>query len=369
MSAMLSSAEAISADLLRYSRQMALPQVGAEGQRRLTQARVLIIGAGGLGVPVSLYLAAAGIGQITLVDHDSVELSNLQRQVIFATDDVGRPKAAAAAARLRSLNDTIQVIAICEKLSLDNVEVLVGNADLVIDCCDNFPTRYLINDFCRALGKPWLFAAVHRFRGHFALFTPETACFRCLYPEQPVTEGNCSLAGVIGTVPGLMGLWQANEAIKYLLDLPESQPGQLWNCDMLTMAMKALRLTPDPRCWCGGDRLDPWQLYQAKIRQQEPSMEQALEISWQEWSDICDTQNGGLLIDVRGEGDHRLANAGGRWVPHEDIPQLVTSLNDDQIVALYCQRGFRSLDVVKELRERGFDQVYSISGGFERWSP
>ncbi|MCK9563145.1 MAG: HesA/MoeB/ThiF family protein, partial [Bacteroidales bacterium] len=167
----------------RYGRQMLLPQVGPEGQRRLRDARVLIVGAGGLGAPVSLYLAAAGVGHITLLDGDVVELSNLQRQIIFDTASVGQPKAEAAARRLRALNPEIAVVAAPETLTAGNAEAWIAAADLVLDCCDNFPTRYLINDFCRHLGKPWLFAAVHRFRGHLALFSADTACFRCLYPR------------------------------------------------------------------------------------------------------------------------------------------------------------------------------------------
>lgn len=354
-------------ELARYSRQMALPQVGSEGQQRLGKARVLIVGAGGLGAPVSLYLAAAGVGHLTLVDGDTIELSNLQRQVIFATADVGRSKAEVAAERLQNLNDTIEVTAIHEDLGVGNVEALVGTADLVVDCCDNFATRYLINDFCRALGKPWLFAAVHQFRGHFALFTPETACFRCLYPEQPVTEGNCSLAGVMGTVPGLLGLWQANEAIKYLLDLPESRPGRLWSCDVLDPAMRAMQLTAEPDCWCSGDHLDPLRLHGQETRNRKISRDQPLEMSWQEWSKVCDSEAPTLLIDIRSEEEHGQANAGGTWVPHDDIPNRIAAAGDSGIVALYCQRGLRSLNMARELRARGFGQVYSISGGLERW--
>lgn len=344
---------------MRYSRQIALPQVGEPGQQRLLDAKVVIVGAGGLGVPVALYLAGAGVGHLTLVDDDVVDLSNLQRQVIFTADDVGHSKAERLAAHLTRLNDSIEVEAVCARLTAANIEELIGTADLVMDCCDNFATRYLINDFCRALDTPWIFAALHQFRGHFALFTSQTACFRCLYPEQPVSEGNCSLAGVLGTVPGLMGLWQANEALKYLLALPQSEPGQLWNCDVLDPGLRAIRLTADPECWCRGDAPNPLVFHSA-------GAQDALEISWQHCDELHASGLAVELIDVRAEADHRAGNAGGRCLAQEDIPPYLETLGPDIRVALYCQRGVRSLALTRELRARGFGQVVSIRGGVER---
>lgn len=347
---------------IRYSRQTVLPQVGKQGQQRLSRARVVIIGAGGLGVPVALYLAGAGVGHLTLVDDDVVDLSNLQRQVVFTTDDVGRLKAETLAAHLRRQNDTIVVHTVSERLTSQNIENVIAGADLLVDCCDNFATRYLINDFCRALGKPWIFAAVHQFRGHFALFTPETACFRCVYPTQPVTEGNCSLAGVLGTVPGLMGLWQANEALKYVLELPESRPGHLWQCDVLDLRLKPIQLTADPECWCADKTPNP------RIFHSHPAEQVGqVEIDWQAWRNLCASGEAAELIDVRDEAEHNAANVGGRWLPHDDIPRHLETLDHNIRVALYCQRGMRSLALANELRARGFKHVMSIRGGIERW--
>lgn len=344
----------------RYSRQIALPGVGEPGQQRLSDARILIVGTGGLGVPVALYLAGAGVGQITLVDDDTVELSNLQRQVIFTVDDIGRFKAECLATHLRRLNDTIKVQVVCDRLTSDNVVDLVGNADLVMDCCDNFATRYLINDFCRAFGKPWIFAALHQFRGHFALFTPQTACFRCLYPTRPVGEGNCNLAGVLGTVPGLMGMWQANEALKYLLALPESRPGQLWLCDVLKLRLQPIRLVADPECWCSRGSPDP-------LASHDHATEQSVEVDWQTWHDLCRNGAAVELIDVRDQAEHDAAHVGGRWLPHDAISGYLRTLAPRTQVALYCQRGVRSLALARELRSQGFAQVMSIRGGMERW--
>lgn len=344
----------------RYSRQMLLPQVGPEGQQRLRDARVLVVGAGGLGAPVSLYLAAAGVGHITLLDNDVVELSNLQRQIIFDTASVGQPKAVAAAQRLRALNPEITVVAAVETLTVDNAESWITSADLVLDCCDNFPTRYLINDFCHHLGTPWLFAALHQFRGHFALFSADTACFRCLYPRTPVTEGNCSLAGVMGTVPGLLGLWQANEAIKHLLRLPDSQPGHLWNCDALRSTMTAIRLVADPTCWCGQKHPDPRALHTHSLESWD---REELELTWHDWQALATDK--ALLLDVRSEQEHRAANAGGEWLAWPEITARLTQLGGKSPVGLYCQRGQRSLALARELRAQGFRQVFSIRGGLE----
>ncbi len=344
------------AELARYGRQMALPQVGEEGQRRLGASRVLIVGAGGLGAPVSLYLAAAGVGQITLVDGDRVELSNLQRQVIFTTADIGLAKAEAAARRLGLLNPDIRIQAVSQHLTAANASELIKAADLVVDCCDNFATRYLINDFCRHLGRPWLFAAVHRFRGQLALFTPDTPCFRCLYPEPPRTEGNCSLAGVLGTVPGLLGSWQANEALKFLLGLPQSQPGRLWTWDALDPRVTTMGLTREPQCPCTGEPLDPATLHGWNLSDEE------VELDWDQWRALEASAEDPLLIDVRSAVEHRAGNAGGLCLARE---QISAQLEKNRTVGLYCQRGLRSLALARELRRRGFSRVFSLRGGLQ----
>ena len=212
---------------LRYTRHIQLPQIGASGQSRLKHSRVLIVGAGGLGSPLALYLAAAGIGNITIVDGDTVEVTNLQRQILFSTNDIGQSKAAIAKAKLHALNPHIHVNAIEQHLSVDNVDGLIGESDLVVDCTDNFATRFLINDRCVQFKKPWVFASIFQFSGQCSLFTPQSACFRCLFPEPPKDAPDCNAAGVVGVLPGLLGTIEANEAIKYLAGIETTLENQL----------------------------------------------------------------------------------------------------------------------------------------------
>lgn len=252
--------ESLSAqDTERYDRHLRLPEIGLAGQRRLLASKVLLVGAGGLGSPAGLYLAAAGIGTLSLVDDDHVERSNLQRQVLHGDDDIGRPKVRSAAARLQTLNPGVRVHAIEQRLLAENACELLAGHDLVIDGADNFATRYLVNAACVQLGIPWVYGAVERFRGQVSVFVPgQGPCYRCLFPEPPPAEfaPNCSEAGVLGVLPGVIGLLQATEAIKQLLGLGQTLQGTLLNYDALRMRFDRIGLERDPACPGCADGLD-----------------------------------------------------------------------------------------------------------------
>ena len=230
---------------LRYTRHIQLPQLGAEGQARLKQSHVLIVGCGGLGSPVSLYLAAAGVGHITLIDGDTVDITNLQRQILFGTEQVGENKAESGKQRLQDLNPDIDVSTVTSHLTPENAEDLITAADLVIDCTDNFSVRYLINDLCVENKKPWLFAAIHQFKGQCALFLPEEACFRCLFPEVSADVEDCNTAGVLGVLPGILGTFQATEAIQYLAGLPTPLKNNLLLVDALDFNFQKIKIIKD----------------------------------------------------------------------------------------------------------------------------
>ncbi len=241
--------------LERYSRHLRLPQVGMHGQQRLAGARVLLVGAGGLGSPAAFYLAAAGVGRLRLVDDDRVERSNLQRQILHADAEIGQPKVESGARRLAALNPTIQVEGIRERVTAENVERLLEGVDVVIDGADNFPTRYLLNDACVKLGKPMVYGAVQQFDGQVSVFDAglrrgQAPCYRCLFPDPPPAEAapNCSEAGVLGVLPGVIGLLQAGEALKLLLGIGQSLSGRLLCFDALAMEFRELQLRPDPDC-------------------------------------------------------------------------------------------------------------------------
>ena len=251
----MSRADADDDFLDRYSRHLRLPEVGLEGQQRLAKTTMLLLGAGGLGSPAALYLAAAGVGTLRIADDDVVERSNLQRQVLHAEDRIGMPKVASAAVMLAALNPRVRVEAIAERVDSGNVERLLDGVDVVVDGADNFPVRYLLNDACVKLGKPLVYGAVHRFEGQVSVFDAGRArgvrpCYRCLFPEPPAAADapNCSEAGVLGVLPGIVGLLQAAEAIKLALGIGEPLAGRLLHFDALAMRFRETRLAPDPRC-------------------------------------------------------------------------------------------------------------------------
>lgn len=342
----------------RYDRQLLLDEVGVDGQLALRRARVLIIGAGGLGCPVGLYLAAAGVGSIGIVDGDRIERSNLHRQVAFTDADVGRGKAGVLADRLRALNPDIQVRGEQAFLRADNAAAQLAAADLVLDCSDNFATRYLINDHCLALGKPWLFAAVNGFQGSLALFAPGQPCFRCLYPAPPTRGGNCNSNGVLGTVPGLVALHQAHLALRQLLGLASDDVPRLLLLDCQLPALKALALATNPGCRCNEYPAAPPPMPgQAKQPYPDP------EIDWVRWRTLT-RQGATLLVDVRSAEEHAADNAGGLCLSRAQVEDRLRR-QPDLSVGLYCQTGRRSRLWAHALQGTGSRRVHSLRGGIE----
>ena len=354
-----------SAERLRYQRHFQLAGFSAAGQEKLKHARVLIVGVGGLGCPAAQYLAAAGVGRLTLLDADDVSLSNLQRQILFTVDDVGAPKALVAKRRLEQLNNDITITAITELLNPANAATLIAQSDLIIDCTDNFHTRFLINDVCAAYKKPWLYSSVLGFSGQLGLFAPGKACFRCVFPE--VSEvADCNQAGVLGVVPGLLGVLQATEAIKFLTDLPGSISNQLMQIDALAMSFKSIKLSRDEDCViCSG--LKGWQDNLTDYHSQGYLPEYtSRELTS---GDVARQlkNNTIVLIDVRSTQEHQQDNIGGESVPLELITSGQYCINSDQQYLFYCQSGARSMAAVIYLLNNNINNVWSLSGGLTAW--
>ena len=346
---------------LRYTRHLQLPQLGVAGQRRLKNASVLIVGAGGLGSPVSLYLAAAGVGKITIVDGDSVDLTNLQRQIAFAEAQVGQAKAECARERLLSLNNDITVTAITEHFTLSNAEPLVAAADLVLDCTDNFATRYLINDTCVRLKKPWLFASIYQFSGQCALFTPASACFRCLFPDPPQGVADCNDAGVLGVLPGLLGTLQASEAVKYLVGLPLALENTLLMVETMDVSFNKIQLAKNPTCsvcsQVGASEVDSSHYeFVCNIDSVKP-----FEISLTDFSATRDNADC-LVLDVRSDEERLGFHIGGEHIPLDVLDGQLKQLPKDKTILCYCQTGVRSHKASVLLNDAGW-QAKSLQGG------
>ncbi len=346
---------------LRYTRHIQLPQIGPEGQTRLKQSTVLIVGCGGLGSPVALYLAAAGVGHIVLVDGDSVDVTNLQRQILFDTDAVGQSKSLVGKAKLNALNPEIKITAITDSLTLENAPSLIEQSDLILDCTDNFATRYLINDTCAKFKKPWVFASIHQFSGQCALFTPETACFRCLFPDTPTEVPDCNAAGVLGVLPGMLGLFQANEAIKYLTGLATPLKNTLLLIEAIDLTFRKIKLSKANDCVICQTHKPPEQLqsYYQHICQSESIDEN--QISPQQFESIKDDTDS-LVLDVRTEAERAAFHIGGLHIPLSNVEENLEQLNKKKTIICYCQSGIRSLKACQLLQHLGFKSVSLNSG-------
>jgi len=349
-------------ELSRYRRQLSLPQVGVGGQERLKAASVLCVGAGGLGSPLALYLAAAGVGRLGLVDGDAVEASNLNRQVLYDAGQVGRGKAEVAAERLRGLNPALEVVARRERLGPGNAAELIAGYDLVCDGSDNFPTRYALNDACVAAGKPLVHGAVYRFEGQVSVFfPPEGPCYRCLHPQPPRPEAapSCAEAGVLGALPGVIGSLQALEALKLLLGAGRPALGRLLVFDGLSLEWRTLALKKDPDCRvCGGRR----------AATQEDAMPAIPEISVEDLKAKLDRKEKLQLIDVREPEEHETARIeGSKLIPLATLPQSLASLDKAQDVVVHCHHGGRSARAVQFLKDKGF-KAFNLAGGINAWS-
>ena len=366
-------------EILRYSRHLILPEVGMEGQRRLKGARVLMVGTGGLGAPLGLYLAAAGVGRIGIVDFDVVDESNLQRQVIHGTKDVGRPKIDSAAETMRDINPKLVVEKFGTALTSENALEIIADYDVVVDGTDNFPTRYLVNDACVLLGKPNAYGSIFRFEGQATVFHHEDGpCYRCLYPEPPPPGlvPSCAEGGVLGILPAIIGSIQATEAVKIILGKGTSLSGRLLLYDALNMRFRELRLRRNPDCPLCGDRPSVRELidYQqfCGIPQQaaaEAALEGLPEITPLQLRDRLSDGDDVFVLDVREPHEFEIARIpGSTLVPLGTLPQHVHELDATADIVVHCKSGYRSGKAQRLLKDMGFSRVTNLTGGILRWS-
>lgn len=366
-------------EIQRYSRHLIMPEVGMEGQLKLKAARVLCIGTGGLGAPIGLYLTAAGVGTIGLVDFDVVDASNLQRQVIHGTKDIGRKKLDSAADRMKDINPHVNVIKHEVALSSENAMDIVKDYDVVVDGTDNFPTRYLVNDACVLLGKPNVYGSIFRFEGQASVFaTKEGPCYRCLYPEPPPPGlvPSCAEGGVLGILPGLIGVVQATEVAKLILGKGETLAGRLMLYDALNMKFREMKLRKSPDCpICGPNRtitqLIDYHQFCGVPRQAEapPAAASDAEIEPAEVKTLLDAAHSFVLIDVREPHEHQICNIpAARLMPLGELPKRLAELDRSAEYVIHCKSGMRSAKACTLLRESGFQRVRNMKGGILAWS-
>jgi sulfur-carrier protein adenylyltransferase/sulfurtransferase len=366
-------------ELQRYHRHLILPEIGAIGQRRLKATRVLLIGAGGLGSPAALYLAAAGVGHLGVVDADDVELSNLQRQVLHDSESVGRPKVDSAAARLRALNPHVDVVTHRVRLTSANALSLLADYDVIVDGSDNFPTRYLVNDACVLLGKPNVYGSVLRFDGQASVFSfGDGPCYRCLFrdPPPPGLVQSCVDSGVLGVLPGLIGVVQAAETIKLITGAGEVLAGRLLLVDGLRMRFRTIDVARDPACRaCGTHEITGLIDYEAfcgvtpsdPLNDRAPDDEE--EITPHELAERIRAGRAPLLLDVREPYEWSIARLPeARLIPLDALPESVSALDPGAEMVVYCHHGIRSAAAVAWLRERGFRRARNLTGGVDQWS-
>ncbi len=360
-------------DLVRYSRQLILPEVGIDGQRRLASASVLIIGAGGLGSPLGLYLAASGIGRIGIVDFDKVDVSNLHRQVMYDSSDIGKPKAEAARARLLSLNPGISVEVHNTRLTSDDALSILGRYDVIIDGTDNFPTRYLVNDACVLLHKPLVYGSIFRFEGQVSLFdSMQGPCYRCLYPSPPPPElvPNCAEGGVLGVLPGIIGSLQAIEAMKFILSVGDLLVGRLLLFDALAMSFRELKLKKNPECPICGTHPSIHTLidYDAFCSGATSVRETVPVVSVEELKSKIDAGESLLLLDVREPFERELSSIGGVLIPLGELERRSAELDRSSQIIVYCRSGARSAKAAGILKAAGFSNVRNLAGGLQAWA-
>ena len=366
-------------EILRYSRHLIVPEVGMEGQLKLKAAKVLLVGTGGLGAPLGLYLAAAGIGRIGLVDFDVVDFTNLQRQVIHFTKDVGRPKIDSAAEKMQALNPNVEIVKHEVALSSENALGIIKDYDYVVDGTDNFPTRYLVNDACVLLGKPNVYGSIFRFEGQASIFAYAGGpCYRCLYPEPPPPGlvPSCAEGGVLGILPGTIGLIQATETVKLILGIGEPLVGRLLLYDALGMRFRELKLRKNPECPICGDhrtitRLIDYHQFcgvpQQPAKQESQLTESEIEVT--EVKEKLDRGDKFVLIDVREPHEHQICHiAAAKLIPLGEIGKRLGELDPEADIVIHCKSGMRSARACGILKAAGFKHVRNMKGGILAWS-
>lgn len=371
--------------LTRYSRHLILPEIGMEGQKKLLRAKVLLIGAGGLGSPLGLYLAAAGVGTIGIVDFDDVDLSNLQRQILHTNDDIGKPKLDSAEKRIKAMNPDTKVIKFKTRITSENALEIIQGFDIVIDGTDNFPTRYLVNDACVLLGKTNIYGSIFRFDGQTTVFKPKDGpCYRCLYPEPPPPGmvPSCAEGGVLGILPGTIGLIQATEAVKIITGQGDSLIGRLLVYDALRMKFRELKLRRDPNCPICGDKptihkLIDYQEFCGLKRGDEAPAAKANAgdvlpvISAKELKQKMDKKEQFALIDVREQFEFQIGRIPGSiLIPMGEIPNRLSDFEKfkGQEIVVHCKSGGRSQRAIDFLKTKGFTKLRNLTGGITAWS-
>jgi sulfur-carrier protein adenylyltransferase/sulfurtransferase len=364
-------------EILRYSRHLIMPEVGMEGQLKLKQARVLCIGAGGLGAPLALYLAAAGVGTLGIVDFDVVDFTNLQRQVIHDTDDVGRSKLASARDTIRDINPNVEVVPFETRLSSENALELFKDFDIIADGTDNFPTRYLVNDACVLLKKPNVYGSIFRFEGQASVFyASEGPCYRCLYPEPPPPGlvPSCAEGGVLGVLPGIIGSIQALETIKLVLGKGQPLIGRLLLFDALGMKFREVRLRKNPECPVCGPHPTVTHLIDYEqfcgIRGEEAVPDTSVpEITAVELKKLMDSGKAPVLIDVREPHEFQICRIpGSTLIPLGEVPARMNELSSADEIVVHCRSGARSAQAVNLLMKSGFRKIRNLKGGILAWS-
>jgi sulfur-carrier protein adenylyltransferase/sulfurtransferase len=367
-------------EILRYSRHLIMPEVGMEGQQKLKAARVLCIGAGGLGSPLALYLGAAGVGTIGIVDFDVVDYTNLQRQIIHTTADVGRKKLDSAAEKLKAINPFLNIRKFETKLSSENALELFRDFDIIADGTDNFPTRYLVNDACVLTGKPNVYGSIFRFEGQASVFAAKDGpCYRCLYsePPPPGLVPSCAEGGVLGILPGLVGVIQATEVIKLILGKGDPLIGRLLLVDALGMKFRELKLRKNPDCPACGTHRTITKLIDYNefcgIRGEEKSQEKPVEagiseIQVEELKRRLDAGENLFVLDVREPHEYQICNINGHLIPLGDLPKRVHELDSSREIVAHCRSGVRSAKAVTFLQQAGFKKVHNLAGGILAWA-
>jgi adenylyltransferase/sulfurtransferase len=365
-------------EILRYSRHLVMPEVTLEGQLKLKNARVLCVGAGGLGSPLTLYLAAAGVGTIGVVDFDTVDLTNIQRQILYATSDVGRPKLDAARERLTRLNPEIRIVPHATRLTSDNVMEVIRDYDIVADGTDNFPTRYLVNDACVFSGKPNVFASIFRFDGQLSVFDASRGpCYRCLFPEPPPPGmvPSCADGGVLGVLPGIVGAMQALEVVKLILGAGEPLIGRLVLFDALAFKFHEVALRKDPGCVVCGDAptivapIDYDEFCGIRGAEAEVDASGLPALTVEELRSRRDAGETFELLDVREPHEYEIARIPGAVLfPLSELPARLHELDSAHTYTLSCHHGIRSVQAYHLLRQAGFGRLQILSGGVDAWA-